>query len=65
MEAKYIERIKELYMNHECRVRTTVGYTDWFDIKKGLKQESVLLPVLFDVVMEVMLREVKNANGDT
>lgn len=58
-----INWIKELYRVHECRVRTTVGHTDWFSINQGLKQGSVLSPVLFNVVMEVMIRKIREGNG--
>lgn len=61
LEEKYIEWIKELYRIHKCRVRTVAGYTSWFDIRKGLKQGSILSPILFNVVMEIMWREIKNA----
>lgn len=41
-----------------------MSYTDGFNVKKGLKQGSVLFLVLFSAVMELILREVKNANGN-
>lgn len=64
LEEKYIEWIKELYRIHKCRVKTVAGYTRWFDIGRGLKQGSILSPILFNVIMEIMWREIKNTGGN-
>lgn len=34
--------------------------TVWFEIKEGAKQESILSPRLFSIVMEVMIRKLKS-----
>lgn len=39
-----------------------MGHTDWFSVNQGLKQGSVLLPVLSDLVMENMIKTVKKEN---
>lgn len=51
--------LTELYRIHECRVRMSMENREWFSVKKGLKQESVLSTISFNLVMELMLREVR------
>ena len=46
------------------RVSTPVGKTEWFRNKTGLRQGSVLSPLLFIMVMDEIVKETKEAYGD-
>ena len=39
--------LKNLYVGQEATVRTLHGTTDWFKIRKGVRQGCILLPCLF------------------
>ena len=56
-----IQMIKAMYSNCSSCVKTQVGRTGWFDIENGLKQGSVLSPLLFILVMDDMLKATKEA----
>ena len=47
-----------LYDGAEMAVRTADGLTDWFKVLVGLHQGSVLSPLLFMTVMQVISREI-------
>ena len=64
IEKEYIGIIREMYRGYKCRVRTQCGNTEWFEVKNGLKQGSVLSPALFNVVMERMNRQVRERVGE-
>ena len=49
------------YAGQEATVRTRHGTTDWFQIEKGVHQGCVLLPCLFNLYAEYIMR---NANLD-
>ncbi len=53
-----VERIKSMYQRCESCVQTSHGLSEWFKVSIGLRQGSVLSPILFDVVMDEMLRRV-------
>jgi len=40
-------------------VRTTEGYSKAFNVKVGLQQGSILSPLLFVIVMEIISRELR------
>lgn len=50
IEKKYIEWIEELKSNCKCQAGTTAGYSSWFDVKRGLKQESILSSFLLNIL---------------
>ena len=45
------------YKSTECRVKTTTENADWFAIKSGVRQGSVLSPLLFILFMDKCMRE--------
>jgi hypothetical protein len=59
-----IERIQSTYVNCLSRVQTSAGMTPWFGVKSGVRQGSVLSPLLFIVVMDDMMLKVKE-HSDT
>ena len=45
-----------LYAGQEATVRTGHGTTDWFQIGKGVRQGGILLPCLFNLYAEYIMR---------
>ena len=45
--------LRNLYSGQEATVRTGNGTTDWFKIEKGVRQDCILLPCLFNFYAEV------------
>jgi Reverse transcriptase (RNA-dependent DNA polymerase) len=58
-----IDHIKSTYKNCESRVQTSAGVTTWFSVNSGVRQGSVLSPLLFAVVMDDIMRKV-DSEGD-
>ena len=49
--------LRNLYAGQEATVRTGHGTTDWFQIAKGVHQGCILLPCLFDLYAEHIMRK--------
>ena len=45
-----------LCAGQEATVRTGHGTTDWFQIRKGVRQGCILLPCLFNLYAEYIMR---------
>ena len=48
--------LRNLYVGKEVTVRTLYGTTDWFKIKKGVRQGCLLKPCLFNLYAEHIMR---------
>ena len=48
--------LRNLYAGQEAKVRTGHGTTDWFQIRKEICQSCVLLPCLFNLYAEYIIR---------
>ena len=48
--------LKNLYAGQEATVRAEHGTTDWFQIGKGVYQDSILSPCLFNLYAEYIMR---------
>ena len=48
--------LRNLYAGQEATVRTGHGTTDWFQIGKGVPQSCILLPCLFNLYGEYIMR---------
>ena len=66
--------LRNLYAGQEAIVRTRHGTTDWFRIRKGVRQGCILSPCLFNLYTEYIMRktgldeaqaEIKIAGGNT
>ena len=53
--------LRNLYAGPEATVRTGHGTTDWFQIGKGVHQDCILLPCLFNLYADYIM---KNAELD-
>ena len=48
---------KNIYAKQWAAVRTGYGLSDWFTIKKGVRQGYVLSPPIFNVYTEIIIRK--------
>ena len=48
--------LRNLYAGQEATVRTRHGTTDWFQIRKGVRQGCILSPYLFNLYAEYIMR---------
>ena len=48
--------LRNLYAGQEATVRTGHGTTDWFQIGKGVPQDCILSPCLFNIYAEYIMR---------
>ena len=48
--------LRNLYAGQEATVRTRRGTTDWFKIRKGVRQGCILSPCLFNLYAEYIMR---------
>ena len=48
--------LRNLYPGQEATVRTGHGTTDWFQIRKGVRQGYILSPCLFNFYAEYIMR---------
>jgi len=53
-----IALIRSLYVNQEATVRTEYGDTEWFEVRKGVRQGYILSPYLFNMYSECIVRKV-------
>jgi len=51
-----IHVLRNLYAGYEATVRTGHGTTDWFQIRKGVRQSCILSPCLFNLYAEYIMR---------
>ena len=50
--------LRNLYAGQEATVRTGQGTTDWFQIGKGVHQDYILSPCLFNFYAEYIMRNI-------
>ena len=48
--------LRNLYAGQEKTIRTGHGTTDWFQIEKGVRKGCILLPCLFNLYAEYIMR---------
>ena len=51
--------LRNLYAGQEATVRTELGTTDWFQIRKGEHQSCILSPCLFNLYAECIIRNTR------
>jgi hypothetical protein len=50
--------VKSLYTKQEAAVKMEYGNTEWFEVRKGVRQGCILSPYLFNIYSEYILRRV-------
>ena len=48
--------LRNLYAGQEAEVKTGHGTTDWFQIRKGVRQGCILSPCLFNLYAEYIMQ---------
>ena len=48
--------LRKLYAGQQAIVRTGLGTTDWFQIRKGVHQSYILSPCLFNLYAEYIMQ---------
>ena len=51
--------LRNLYVGKEAKVRTGHGTTDWFQTGKGVRQDCILSPCLFNLYAEYIMGNVR------
>ena len=69
-DGKFLRILQGLYHDTKCAVRVGDRLTDWFPSNIGLKQECLLSPILFSILIDDLAKEIKYLNigveiGDT
>ena len=49
--------LRNLYIGQEATVGTRCGTTDWFQIGRGVKQDCILSPCLFNLYADYIMRD--------
>ena len=61
---KYIKVICAMYENNTAAVKVGNEVSNWFCIKSGVKQDCVLSPFIWIILMDFVLRSIGKAIGD-
>ena len=56
---KYVRLVKDTYEDTRTQVKTSIGLTGKITVRVGLHQGSSLSPYLFDMILDVMGRGIK------
>ena len=56
LEEMGIPDLRSLYTRQEATVRTRHGTMDWFKIGKGVCQDCILSPLLFNLYVEYIIQ---------
>lgn len=57
---KYIKLVEACYIESSCQVRFANKMSESFNVRSGLRQGDPLSPVLFNIALEKVRREIGN-----
>ena len=57
--------LRNLYAGQEATIRTRHGTMDWFQIEKGVHQDCILSPCLFNLYAEYIMQNARLDEGQT
>ena len=57
--------LRNLYSGQEATIRTGHGTTDWFQIGKGIHQDCLLSPCLFNLYAEYIIQNARLDEAQT
>ena len=57
--------LRNLYAGQEATVRTGYGITDWFQVRKGVRQGCILSSCLFNLNAEYIMQNVRLDEAQT
>ena len=60
---KYLELIKNFYWQQQAAVRIGQDMSGWVKIARGIRQGCVLLPELFSLYTEMIMRKINHMDG--
>ena len=63
LRSKMLGEIFSLYYGVQSCVKVNSNFTDWFDVKSGLKQDCILSPLFFNIFINNLVDEVKKLDG--
>ena len=55
--------LRNLYVGQDAIVRTRHGTTDWFKIEKGICQDCIFSPYLFNLYAEYILQNARQVES--
>ena len=63
IDPKIVRIIESLYNETECAVVIDGQLTEWFAVKIGLRQGCLLSPILFNIFLEFVMKELKSLDS--
>ncbi|KAK3103953.1 hypothetical protein FSP39_023219 [Pinctada imbricata] len=59
LSVKFLDAIKAIFSHVQCCVKVNNSFTKWFSVTQGLKQGCILSPILFNMFINTLVRDIK------
>ena len=63
IDGKDLRLLRNLYWDQMAAVRIEGQVSDWKNIRRGVRQDCVMSPDLFNIYSETILRHLENSSG--